>query len=92
VGSFVANGSNDGAFDPAHDMGGVVETPDFFQDGGFVFLRGFGFENDDHRVWMDGWVRAAKTPTAQQKSRRLWACGERERYETHEPTRQQAGL
>src|ERR1041385_3468820 len=48
VGALVTNGPDDGAFDPAHDMGFVSQLPYFPKHRGFVFGRNPGFENDDH--------------------------------------------
>ena len=50
MGAFVADGTDDGAFDATHDMGFVAQFFDFLQHGLLFFAGDIGFENDDHIV------------------------------------------
>jgi hypothetical protein len=48
VGALIADGTDDGAFDTAHDVRLVAEFPDFLEHGGFLFFGDLGFEDNDH--------------------------------------------
>jgi hypothetical protein len=85
------NGSDHGTLDTAHDMRSVAKSADLLEHSGFVFSGCMTFEHEYHRIRVDG-LRLDLGPSAQQKSRRLEACGESGINAIRAPTRQQAGL
>ena len=50
--ALVADGTDDGAFDAAHDVGFIAELADFLEHGGFIFFGNVRAEDDDHNAFL----------------------------------------